>query len=493
MVNRGGLVAYGGMIGGFLASCVLLPQARHPAAAVGRRGGAVGRARDRRSRASAASCSAATSARARTCPGRSASRAERAGPPHGQPGLAAPRHDFGLARTAAWSFPVHPTQIYESLVGLFLFALLMLIRRYRTFSGQVFLGWVLGYGILRPLIEIVRDDDQRGQRPVPLLDVAVHRHRLGRARARPARLAAAQVPARSREPRASGCIRSRPSAAPAQREGRDEAAASAASGADAACGAVRARRGGGRARRRRAARAREAPAAVTPPAPARRRRAASARRRRRRREGRGQAAAAQQAAQDLEAQVIELRRIIEAIDRSARRPSTTSAAASTSWTRAWARTTGATTRWRCQRRGPRGVGVPVPRRRLRDPLARTGASCWCPHLRLQTIYTGVIASQGTADAAAPDVSEFSLAARRGDPGGARRQPPVRVPVAARRRRVADDQRRLRRSWRPCAASACASGSSRSPTGCSAGPGTASWSSSTSRRRWPRSRWSATSA
>jgi phosphatidylglycerol:prolipoprotein diacylglycerol transferase len=26
----------------------------------------------------------------------------------------------------------------------------------------VFLGWVLGYGILRPLIEIVRDDDQRG-------------------------------------------------------------------------------------------------------------------------------------------------------------------------------------------------------------------------------------------------------------------------------------------------------------------------------------------
>jgi len=40
--------------------------------------------------------------------------------------------------------------------------LLMLIRKYRTFSGQVFLGWVLGYGILRPLIEIVRDDDQRG-------------------------------------------------------------------------------------------------------------------------------------------------------------------------------------------------------------------------------------------------------------------------------------------------------------------------------------------
>jgi phosphatidylglycerol:prolipoprotein diacylglycerol transferase len=69
---------------------------------------------------------------------------------------------YGLPRAAEWSYPVHPTQVYETLVGLFLFALLMLIRKYRTFSGQVFLGWVLGYGILRPLIEIVRDDDQRG-------------------------------------------------------------------------------------------------------------------------------------------------------------------------------------------------------------------------------------------------------------------------------------------------------------------------------------------
>jgi prolipoprotein diacylglyceryltransferase len=57
---------------------------------------------------------------------------------------------------------VHPTQVYEALVGLSLFGVLLLLRRYRRFSGQVFLGWVLGYGILRPLIEVVRDDDQRG-------------------------------------------------------------------------------------------------------------------------------------------------------------------------------------------------------------------------------------------------------------------------------------------------------------------------------------------
>ncbi len=69
---------------------------------------------------------------------------------------------YGLAPDAVKSFPVHPTQVYETLVGVGLFCLLMLLRRYRRFSGQVFVGWVLGYGILRPLIEILRDDDQRG-------------------------------------------------------------------------------------------------------------------------------------------------------------------------------------------------------------------------------------------------------------------------------------------------------------------------------------------
>jgi len=63
---------------------------------------------------------------------------------------------------AAWSMPVHPTQLYESLVGFALFGFLMWLRKHRTFSGQVFLGWVLGYGTLRPLIELLRDDEQRG-------------------------------------------------------------------------------------------------------------------------------------------------------------------------------------------------------------------------------------------------------------------------------------------------------------------------------------------
>jgi phosphatidylglycerol:prolipoprotein diacylglycerol transferase len=82
--------------------------------------------------------------------------------PQGSPAWQHHVRDFHLPSSSGWSYPVHPTQFYESLVGLALFGLLMLVRKKRTFSGQVFLAWVFGYGIMRPLIEIVRDDDQRG-------------------------------------------------------------------------------------------------------------------------------------------------------------------------------------------------------------------------------------------------------------------------------------------------------------------------------------------
>jgi phosphatidylglycerol---prolipoprotein diacylglyceryl transferase len=154
MVNRGGLVAYGGMIGGFLASVyccrkrgiplLLWADVAAPSVVLGTAITRVG------------------------CLLFGCDFGARSNLPWA---IRFPQHSpawnrhvelYQLSRGAEWSFPVHPTQIYESLVGLFLFAMLMLIRKYRTFSGQVFLGWVLGYGILRPLIEIVRDDDQRG-------------------------------------------------------------------------------------------------------------------------------------------------------------------------------------------------------------------------------------------------------------------------------------------------------------------------------------------
>ena len=61
------------------------------------------------------------------------------------------------------SLPVHPTQIYESLVGALLLALLFWVRKHQKFRGQVFLVFACSYGVLRFLLEIVRDDLERGE------------------------------------------------------------------------------------------------------------------------------------------------------------------------------------------------------------------------------------------------------------------------------------------------------------------------------------------
>lgn len=82
--------------------------------------------------------------------------------PKGSPAWDRHLREYSLSPDALRSFPVHPTQLYELLVGFALFALLMYLRRVRKFSGQVFLAWVIGYGLLRPLIEVLRDDGERG-------------------------------------------------------------------------------------------------------------------------------------------------------------------------------------------------------------------------------------------------------------------------------------------------------------------------------------------
>jgi phosphatidylglycerol---prolipoprotein diacylglyceryl transferase len=61
------------------------------------------------------------------------------------------------------SYPVHPTQIYESLVGLTLLAVLLWQRRHQRFRGQIFFLFAFGYGYLRFLIETLRDDSERGE------------------------------------------------------------------------------------------------------------------------------------------------------------------------------------------------------------------------------------------------------------------------------------------------------------------------------------------
>ena len=68
----------------------------------------------------------------------------------------------GLSLDSTASLPVHPTQLYESAVGLGLLVLLLLMRRRQTFRGQIFLVFTFAYGIARFALEMLRDDAERG-------------------------------------------------------------------------------------------------------------------------------------------------------------------------------------------------------------------------------------------------------------------------------------------------------------------------------------------
>src|SRR5262245_15419484 len=67
-----------------------------------------------------------------------------------------------LPSGATASLPVHPTQLYESLAGVVLLFLVFAVRRRQRASGQALAAFALGYGVLRYLIEIVRADPHRG-------------------------------------------------------------------------------------------------------------------------------------------------------------------------------------------------------------------------------------------------------------------------------------------------------------------------------------------
>jgi phosphatidylglycerol:prolipoprotein diacylglycerol transferase len=63
------------------------------------------------------------------------------------------------------SFPVHPAQLYAALVGLGILGLLLWMRKHQKFRGQIFFTFVFVYGFLRFLLELVRDDPERGDVP----------------------------------------------------------------------------------------------------------------------------------------------------------------------------------------------------------------------------------------------------------------------------------------------------------------------------------------
>ena len=383
---------------------------------------------------------------------------------HGSPAWQHHVSRYGLPHDAAWSFPVHPTQIYESLVGLALFGLLMLVRRHRKFSGQVFLAWVFGYGIMRPLIETVRDDDDRGVYGVLGLHLSTSQiigivsvvlglgllvGLLRRYRRDP------------REPAALGAAdRSCPGSAGAQRGQTTQTAVMATQGRApvAALGglvmllggavhaaepakprpvsapAAAAPTGSPAAASPAAAPAGASPAGAAPaPSPAASPADAVAR-------AEAQAGAAQRAAQDLEAQVIELRRTLQALERQRasfddirRRLDELDGRLAENERQDAARH---------RRRGARGGGDPVPRRRVRHPLPRRSLPAPSPPAPAGPL-SGGVGRAGTGRRIQSQHLRLLVAARRDHLRRARRVVPVRVPVADRLRRVADAQRRLR--------------------------------------------------
>jgi phosphatidylglycerol:prolipoprotein diacylglycerol transferase len=66
--------------------------------------------------------------------------------------------ELGQARTP----PLHPTQLYEALGELVIFIVLALVlKRRKRFDGQILLGYLMLYPILRSVIEIFRGDAAR--------------------------------------------------------------------------------------------------------------------------------------------------------------------------------------------------------------------------------------------------------------------------------------------------------------------------------------------
>ncbi len=86
----------------------------------------------------------------------------------GSPAWAQHVADGRIDDTATASLPVHPTQIYESLVGLGLLVILLLARKNQKFRGQIFLYFTFLYGAARFALEFLRDDKERGDIPPAL-------------------------------------------------------------------------------------------------------------------------------------------------------------------------------------------------------------------------------------------------------------------------------------------------------------------------------------
>lgn len=68
----------------------------------------------------------------------------------------------GPMPAALEGIPLHPTQLYQSLLGLVLFLAAMWVVRHKRYEGQAFLVVVIGYAVGRSIVEVFRSDLERG-------------------------------------------------------------------------------------------------------------------------------------------------------------------------------------------------------------------------------------------------------------------------------------------------------------------------------------------
>ncbi|MGF1465845.1 MAG: prolipoprotein diacylglyceryl transferase [Sandaracinaceae bacterium] len=70
---------------------------------------------------------------------------------------------YGLSPFADASLPVHPAQLYASAAGFVLLAVALGVGARRRFEGEVLLSVTALYAAWRFVVELVRDDPERGQ------------------------------------------------------------------------------------------------------------------------------------------------------------------------------------------------------------------------------------------------------------------------------------------------------------------------------------------
>ena len=71
-------------------------------------------------------------------------------------------HGTVVAKNRLLGVPLHPTQLYESLGELLIFALLLWIRPRKRSHGQLLVAWLFAYPSWRFFTEMFRADDERG-------------------------------------------------------------------------------------------------------------------------------------------------------------------------------------------------------------------------------------------------------------------------------------------------------------------------------------------